>query len=214
VAKEAKRGCMRYVSGWRQMAALMTALLGLAGCAQAIDTTEAPKQESGLQRVVREMLASQAAGRLGDLHGTGVITGPVAVFMTNGEVSLIPNSPELGAVLAKIHQRWMEGRRQPLPLQEFQRAFLALTAQRVAVKELGGESLVRFAKTDEKGQYRFDQVPEGQWRLVGSMNSQVSALLWAVPVEVQPGTVSEISLSDLNILLEARTEKAEARPAP
>jgi len=196
------------------MAALMTALLGLAGCAQAIDTTEAPKQESGLQRVVREMLASQAAGRLGNLHGTAVITGPIAVFMANGEVSLIPNSPEIGAFLAKIHRRWIEGRRQPLPLEEFQRAFLALTAQQAAVKQLGGESLVRFAKTDEKGQYRFEQVPAGRWRLVGSMNSQVSALLWAVLVEVHPGALSEISLSDLNILLESRTEKAEASPAP
>lgn len=192
----------------------MTALFGLAGCAKAIDTTEATKQESGLQRVVREMLASQAAGQLGSLHGTGVITGPIAVFIANGEVSLIPNSPELGAVLAKIHQRWIKGRRQPLPLQEFQRAFLALTAQRVAVKELGGELLVRFTKTDEKGQYRFEQVPAGQWRLVGSMNSQVSALLWAAPVEVHPAALSEINLSDLNILLEARTEKAETSPAP
>jgi hypothetical protein len=160
------------------------------------------------------MLASQAAGRLGSLHGTAVITGPIAVFMANGEVSVIPNSPELGADLAKIHRRWIEGRRQPLPLQEFQRAFLALTAQRAAVKQLGGESLVRFAKTDEKGQYRFEQVPSGQWRLVGSMNSQVSVLLWAVLVEVHPGALSEINLSDLNILLETRTEKPEAGPAP
>lgn len=195
------------------MAASMTALLGLAGCAQTIDTPKAPKQESGLHRVVREMLASQAEGQLGSLHGLGVITGPIAVFMANGEVSLIPNSPELGAVLAKIHGRWIEGRRQPLPLEDFQRAFLALTAQQVAVKQLGGESLVRFAKTDEKGQYRFEQVPVGQWRLVGSINSQVSILLWAVPVEVQPGALSEISLTDLNILLEARTEKGEAGPA-
>jgi len=197
------------------MATSMAALLGLAGCAQTIDTTaEGPKQESGLQRVVREMLASQAAGRLGSLHGTAVITGPIAVFMANGEVGLIPNSPELGAVLAKIHQRWIEGRRQPLPPQEFQRALLALVLQREAVKRLGGESLVRLAKTDEKGQYRFEQVPEGQWRLVGSMNSQVSALLWAAPVEVHPGALSETSLSDLNILLEARTEKTEVGPAP
>ena len=192
------------------MTALAIALLGAAACARAIDTTKPPVSEGGLHRAVRETLASQAAGRLGSVEGIGLITsGPVTIFLANGEVGLIPDSPELEAALAKLHQRWVEGRRQPLLTQELQGAFLALTAQQLAVKQLGGESLIRFAKTDEKGQYRFEQVPEGRWLLVGNLNSTVSAILWAVPVDVVAGAVSETSLADANILLEARIEKAE-----
>ncbi len=197
------------------MTAPIIALLGLAACARGIDTTQAPVPESGLHRAVREMLASQAAGRLGSVEGIGlVMSGPVTVFLANGEVSLIPDSPELEAALAKIHRRWVEGSRQPLAMRELQGAFLVLTAQRLAVKELGGEPLIRFAKTDERGQYRFEQVPEGRWLLVANLSSTVSALLWAIPIDVAAGAVSETSLADANILLEGRVEKAEVGPAP
>ena len=203
------------MSRWRRMAALVPALLGLAACAQAIDTAKAPAPtpESGLQRGVRELLANHAAGRHGSVQGIGVITGALAVFLENEEVNLIPHSPELGAVLGKIHGRWVEGRRQPLAMQELQRALVALALQREVVKRLGGESLILIAKANQKGQFRFEQVPEGRWFLVAGLNSEVSALLWAVPVEVIAGSVSETSLADQNILLESRIEKAEAAPA-
>jgi len=203
------------MSRWRRMAALVPALLGLAACAQAIDTTKAPAPapESGLQRGVRELLANHAAGRHGSVQGIGVIRGPIADFLANEEVNLIPYSPELGATLKKIHGRWVEGRRQPLGMQELQRALVNLALQREVVKQLGGESLIHIAKTDKQGQYRFEQVPEGRWLLVSGLNSEVSALLWAVPVEVIAGAVAETSLTDQNILLESRIEKAEVRPA-
>ncbi len=197
------------------MTALLIALLGLAACVRATDTPQPPVSESGLHRAVREMLANQAAGRLGSVEGIGLITsGPVTVLLANGEVSLFPRSPEVQVALATIHRRWVEGGRQPLAMRELQDAFLVLTAQRLAVKQLGGESLTRFAKTDDKGQYRFEQVPEGRWLLVANLSSTVSALLWAIPIDVAAGAVSETSLADANILLEGRVEKAEVGPAP
>jgi len=202
--------------GWLKMAALAPFLVGLAACAGAATTgtpavKEQPVTESPVQRAVKELLANQAAGRVRTLSGAGFVTAPVAVPLANGEVSLLPLTPDLEAALAPLARRWLAGRRQPLPFEVFQTAFLHLTAHRVAVGRAGGEALIRFAPTDDKGRFSFQQVPEGGWLLVADMSSPVSTLLWAVPVEVGTTDSPPLFLVDGNLLLEARKPDT---PAP
>ena len=201
---------MRKTDGKPRMARLVAGLLGLAACAGPPITTAKPAPESQLQVAVRGLLASQADGRLGSVRGFGFIKASIRVLLADGEVSLIPSTPQLEAALAPLQRRWWEGRRQPRPAQEAQQAFTIMTAQRTAVGRLGGESLVRFAKTDAQGQFSLEQVPAGRWLLVADISSAVSVVLWAVPLEVAAGETTPVFLADENILLEARREKAEA----
>lgn len=198
----------------RRMAALAAAaLLGLAACAGPV-TTAKPAPESPLQLEVRGLLARQAEGRLGSVRGIGFIKASIVVLLADGEVALLPSTPQLEFALASFHRRWQEGRRQPLPFQVAQEAFSLLTAQRAVVGRLGGESLLRFAKTNQRGEFSIEQVPAGRWLLVTDFSTPVSALLWAVPVEVKAGQTTPVSLGDANILLEARKEKVEEGSKP
>lgn len=202
--------------GRRVVTALAPVLMGLAACAGPVATpTPSADQralaEDRIRRVVNELLENQAAGRVRTISGVGYVLAPVAVVLANGEVSLIPSTPDLESSLAKIQRQWHEGRRKPLPFEAFQAAFSRLTAQRVAVGRARGESLVRFASTDEKGRFAFPDVPEGRWLVVADMSSPVSILLWVVPVQVgtdDPRTF----LIDNNLLLEARLPE-QALPA-
>jgi hypothetical protein len=204
---------MRETDGGQQwMAALAAALLSLTACAGPATTAPKPPveakpaAENPLQLAVKRLLANGADGQVGSASGAGFVTAPIAIFLADGEVSLLPNTPELEAALAPFQRRWRERRRQPFPFQEFQAAFALLTAQRTAVARLGGETLVLFAKTDDRGRFHFERVPAGQWLLVADMSSPASILLWVVPVEVSPGGDTQAFLVDSNILLEATTE--------
>ncbi len=193
----------------RRLAALGPVLLGLAACAGPMTTpptaaTPPPVTEDPVQRTVRELLANQAAGRVHSISGVGFVLAPIAVFLANGEVSLLPLTPDLESRLARVQHRWLAGRRQPLPHEAFQIAFALMTAQRAAVGRAGGETLIRFAPTDDKGQFRFQEVPEGRWLLVADMSSEVSTLLWALPVEVGPEDPLPLYLTGTNLLLETR----------
>jgi len=206
------------LNGRRMVVALATLLLGLSACAGRA-TTAPPSAEQqaekrdGVQLAVKELLANQAAGRVRAVSGVGFVLAPIAVFLANGEVSLIPSSPDLESELARLQRQWLAGRRQPLPFEAFKSAFILLTKRRAAVGQAGGETLIRFAKTDEKGRFTFEQVPEGQWLLVADMNSPVSILLWAVPVRVGPQDPPPLFLGEGNLLLEALAPQG-APPTP
>jgi hypothetical protein len=194
----------------RMVMALATLLLGLSACAgQAKTPAPSAEQQSAAQHrvqlAVQELLANQAADRVRTVSGVGFVLAPIAVFLADGEVSLIPSSPDLEAPLARLQREWLAKRRQPLPFDAFQRAFTLLTVRRAAVGRAGGETLIRFAQTDEKGRFTFERVPEGQWLLVADMSSPVSILLWAVPVLVGREDPSLLFLGEGNLLLEART---------
>ncbi len=203
---------MRKTYGGRQgMATLAAALIGLTACSGPTAAVKSggeaqPAAKSTLQNAVEHLLANKADGKLGNLAGAGFLSAPIAVPVADSEVSLLPNLPELEAALTTFQRRWREGRRQPRPFKEAQAAFALLTAQRVAVGRLGGEPLVQFAKTDDRGRFRFERVPAGEWLLVGSLSSPVSILLWAVPVEVAPGANNQVFLLEGNVLLEATTD--------
>ena len=193
----------------RRVAALAPVLLGLAACAAPMTTptpaaTPPPVTETPVRRAVRELLANQEAGRVHTISGVGFVIAPIAVPLANAEVSLLPLTPDLESVLAKVQRRWLAGRRQPLPHEVFQAAFAVMTAQRVAVGRAGGEALIRFATTNDKGAFEFDQIPEGRWLLVATMSSQVSTLLWTMPVEVGAEDPPQLFLTDANLLLETR----------
>ena len=199
-------------SGWKERrvtAAVAPILLALASCAglgatAKPSTEQQPTPKNFVQQAVQQLLANQAAGRVRTISGVGYVMAPIAVFLANGEISLLPSTPDLESELALLHRRWEAGRRQPLPFEAFQAAFTRLTAQREAVGQAGGETLVRFAETDKKGRFRFEAVPEGRWILVADMSSPVSTLLWAVPIQVGPNDPPPLPLIDSTLLLEAR----------
>ena len=197
--------------GQRVMAVVASVLVLLTACtgpaatnAPAPSAKEQPPVEDPLRPVVQELLANQEAGRVRTVSGIGYVLAPVAVFLANGDVSLIPSSPDLEAALARFQRQWNAGRRAPLPYETFQTAFARLTAHRLAMRRAGGEALIRFATTDDKGRFRFERVPEGRWLLVADMSSPVSTLLWTVPVEVGAGDPPLLFLVEGNLLLEAR----------
>ena len=191
----------------RRVAALAAVMLSLAACAGPAATR--PAGENPLQRAVQSLLARQAEGQLGAIRGVGSVKASVEVFLANGEVALIPSTPQLEQDMRRFHRRWLEGRRQPLPFREANETFRLLTVQRAGLAKLGGQSLLRFAKTDAQGRFTFEQVPAGRWLAVTDISGPVSALLWAVPVEVMAGQTTRLSLSDASVLLEARKEKPE-----
>jgi hypothetical protein len=185
-------------------AALAAVLLGLTACAKAMSPMEETTVDPLLQNTVQTMLANHEAGRVKTVSGAGYVVGPIAVAMANGEVSLIPSAPALEATLAQLQRRWLAGRRQPLPFEAFQTAFIPLTQQRIAVGRAGGESLIRFASTDEQGRFHFEGVPQGRWLLVADMSSPVSTILWALPIQVEAEDPLPLLLFDGNILFEVR----------
>lgn len=202
---------MRQISrGRRTVAALGAGLLGLAACAGPA-ATEKPVAESPLQRAVKGLLASQAEGQVGAVWGLGFVKAPIMVFLAGGEVALIPSTPELEVAIGRLHRRWQDGRRQPLPFEQAQEAFSLLTAQRAAAGRLGGEALVRFAQTDAQGKFTFEQVPAGRWLAVTDMSTPVSGILWAIPIDVKAGATTPLYLVDANILLEGKKEKVEEK---
>jgi hypothetical protein len=198
-------------------------LIGLTACAPVTQPTQqeavaqSTQQEAAavrLQEVVQTLLANQAAGRTKDVAGTAYVMAPIAVPLANAEMRLIPNTRQIEASLARFQRRWQDGKRQPLPFEEYQAAFAILTAHREAVGLTGGESLVRFVQTDDKGQFRFDTVPEGAWLLIADMPSSVSILLWVIPIDVlvnQPNG-PPLLLTDSNLLFEAIREQESTRP--
>ena len=203
--------------GLSVMAALGPVLLGLLACAGPVtkatpSAERKPDAENSVQRTVQGLLANQAAGRVRTVQGLGYVTAPIAVPLANGEVTLLPSSPDLEVALAKLQRQWLTGRRRPLPYETFQAAFAALTAQRIAVGRAGGEAFIRFASTDDSGKFSFAQVPEGRWLLVADMSSPVSTLLWALPVEVREQDPPPLFLIDGSLLLEVR--KAQQTPSP
>lgn len=197
--------------GQRVMAVVASVLVLLTACAGPAATNaptpsarEQPPVEDPLRSVVQELLANQEAGRLRTVSGIGYVLAPVAVPLADGDVSLIPSSPDLEAALARFQRQWHAGRRAPLPYGAFQTAFARLTAHRLAMGRAGGETFIRFATADDKGRFSFDRVPEGRWLLVADMSSPVSTLLWTVPVEVGGGDPPLLFLIEGNLLLEAR----------
>lgn len=189
------------------VAAMAAAIIGLAACAAV--TTPPPQEtpQSRLREAVQTLLANQAAGVTTTLTGTGFVKGPIVVPLADGEIVLVPLTPDLDRVLAGLQRQWLEGKRRPLPIDTYKTALTVLTAHRMAVVEAGGETLIRFTRTDGKGKFRFEGVPEGSWLVLADLRSSVSILLWAYPVRVRAGQdMLPVLLGDGNVLLEAQVE--------
>jgi hypothetical protein len=195
-----------------RVAAMAAVIIGLAACAAG---TPSPKvaPQARLQETVGALLANQTTGVTATLAGSGFVTGPIAVPLANGEVTLIPLTPELDKALAGLQRQWLDGKRQPLSFDTYRTAVAILTAHRIAVAQVGGEALIRFTRTDGKGNFRFEGVPEGSWLLLADLRSSVSILLWAYPVTVRAQQdMPPIFLVDSNLLLEARVEPGAQSP--
>lgn len=196
-----------------RVVAIAAAAIGLAACATV--TTPPPKEtpQTRLQQTVQTMLANQAAGSTASIAGTGFVTAPIAVPLADGEVTLVPLTPDLDRALAALQRQWLNGKRHPLPFDAYRTALAILTAHRNAVGQAGGEALIRFTRTNGKGSFRFEGVPEGPWLLLADLRSSISILLWALPVTVQgKQETPPLLLSDGNLLMEARIEPGDPSP--
>lgn len=193
--------------------AVAVAIVGLTACATVTTPPPQDTPQARFQETVQTLLTNQAAGSTASLAGSGFVTGPIAVPLADGEVTMIPLTPDLDKALAVLQRRWLDGKRQPLPYDAYRTAIDILTAHRIAVAQAGGEALIRFARTDGKGSFHFEDVPEGPWLLLADLRSTVSILLWAHPVMVRAKQdTPPIFLIDGNLLLEARTESDSPSP--
>ena len=204
---------------WKEqftVAAMAAAVMSLAACASVTTLSPQEAAQTRLRETVQTLLANQAAGSTATVGGSGFVMAPIVVPLANGEVTLVPLTPDLDRALAVLQRQWLDGKREPLPTDTYKTALAVLTAHRIAVAQAGGESLIRFAQTDKKGMFRFEGVPEGPWLLLADLRSSVSILLWAYPVKVQAGEeMPPVFLVDSNLLLEARLDQeAPSPPAP
>jgi hypothetical protein len=172
--------------------------------------------EAALKAAIEALKASEAAGHTVTIRGFGhleLLPAPT-LLLEKRSVSLIPSTPDLEAQLLTIHLKWREGRRRPLSLAELQAAFALLDRHVRAVRSLGGDALIRVAETDEKGTFTLEDVPAGRWLLVTTLESPVSALLWAIPADIgKTGTVQQVYVNNGTILLEGRAAPRE-EPLP
>jgi hypothetical protein len=177
-----------------------------------VPVVNAPKAaEAALNAALATLKASQAAGQTGTLKGIGMLSLPPAppVALEKRAVSLMPSTPDLEAALGTIAHKWRQGRRRPVALAELQAAFALLDRHVRAVRAAGAQAFLRFAETDDKGQFSFEAIPAGRWLLVTSLESPVSALLWAIPGDITAGESLQVTVGSGSILLEGRTSPGE-----
>lgn len=172
--------------------------------------------EAALKAAIEALKTSEAAGHTVTVKGFGllVLLPAPTLPLEKRSVSLIPSTPNLEAQLRTIHLKWREGRRRPLSTAELQAAFALLDRHVRAVRTLGGEAFIRLTETDEKGRFTLEGVPAGRWVLATSLESPVSALLWAIPGDIgKTGTVQQVFITNENILLEGGASPRE-EPLP
>lgn len=178
------------------------------GAASAAPASQGGHQpgEAPLKAALQALTTSDGAGHTGRLDGVGFVNvSPAPVVpLEKRSVSLVPSTPDLEATLGAIARKWRAGGRSPLPMSELQAAFALLDRHVQAVRALGGEPFLRFAETDDKGRFAFDAIPAGRWVLVTSLESPVSALLWAIPGDVDAGKTVQVIVGNGNILLEGQ----------
>ena len=195
-------------------------LLGLSACMggeaarreTAVPVANEPRPaEAALNAALATLKASQAAGQTGTLKGIGMLSLPPAppVALEKRAVSLMPSTPDLEAALGTIAHKWRQGRRRPVALAELQAAFALLDRHVRAVRAAGAQAFLRFAETDDKGQFSFEAIPAGRWLLVTSLESPVSALLWAIPGDITAGESLQVTVGPGSILLEGRTSPGD-----
>lgn len=194
-------------------AVVAAVLFGLSACATPQAGGRAA--ETDLTVLLETIKQNDANGKTGTLKGIGLLNIPPAppVALDNGAVTLIPSTPELEAALKATHRKWQEGRRRPFQPSEFQAAFALLDRHVRTVQALGERSLIRFAETDDKGQFSFEAVPAGRWLLVTTMDSPVSTILWAIPGDVGAAQTIQVLVGGANILIEGR-RAAETELSP
>jgi hypothetical protein len=79
---------------------------------------------------------------------------------------------------------------------------------------MGHPELIFAVKTDKTDTpvFTFPLVPRGRWLLLAHLKSEVSLLLWAVPVTVQAERETLQTLNDQTIWLEGFLTPTESRP--
>jgi hypothetical protein len=129
-------------------------------------------------------------------------------------VQLIPLTPALEAAVRNAHKEFVGNGRRPLSPTELLRVRHTIGRQIATLQRMGHPELIFAEKTNktDKPVFTFTSVPRGRWLLLAHLKSEVSLLLWAVPVTVQAEQETLQTLNDQTILLEGFLAPTESQP--
>lgn len=188
-------------STMRRVSFLTLCTLGLSwGCAPA--TREGAR--NALTSTLTALQEEQAAHAVGALRGRFFFSGPDAVTrFTDWAVSLIPLTSDIEVAVTRAHEAYLADRRTPLAPKAVQERWALLDQYVHSIKQRGYGTLIRLTTTDPKeAGFAFADVPAGRWLLVAALTTRISAVYWAVPLEIQAGETLTQDLTETNIWLE------------
>lgn len=188
---------------WVTMA-MTVGLTFLSACGGV--TRTAP--DGNLSELFRSLDEAKQKGKVGSVEGYAYLFYPSPPApLRDWSVTLIPLPPALEATMARSHERFVKAGRTPLTADALQQAQQPIINYMQMLRETGHQDLIKTIKTDTSSdpKFTFQDVPPGRWLLLTALPSQVSTLLWAVPVTVATGEIVWQSLNDKSVWLEGLT---------
>lgn len=185
----------------------------LSGC-QGLATH---REGSELTQAIEAIRQAQVESRTGSVKGSlflGLIGANLP--LQDWPVQLIPLTPSLDAAIRNAQKAFVGNGRRPLSPAELLRARHLIGRQITALQRMGHQELIFAVKTDktDKPVFTFPSVPEGRWLLLSHLKSEVSLLLWAVPVTVRAAQETLQTLNDQTIWIEGFLAPTEERQPP
>lgn len=178
--------------------ALLSACGGLAG----------NTREREISLLLQSLKEAEQKREVGRVEGNLYLAEPgVPTPLRDWPVMLIPLTPTLENAVSRAKKQFAANDRVPLSAKTLTMAHQPITNYLNELGASGRGELIRRTKTDPEGNptFRFQDVPQGRWLLIAEMNSQISVLLWALPVTVTSGEIKWQSLNDKNTWLEGLT---------
>lgn len=178
--------------------ALLSACGGLAG----------NTREREISLLLQSLKEAEQKREVGTVEGNLYLAEPaVPTPLSDWPVLLIPLTPTLENAVTRAKKQFAANGRVPLSAKTLTMAHQPITNYLNELGASGRGELMRRTKTDPQGNptFRFQDVPHGRWLLMAEISSQISVLLWALPVTVTRGEVTRQSLNDKNIWLEGLT---------
>ncbi len=185
------------------IACAVLCLSALSGCGEFATQAQSPDTAT----LFRSLKEAGAAGRTGTIQGNLYLVHPgLPTVLRDWSVTLLPLPPDQEVAISQAHERYLGTGREPLSADRLQQARHLLERLATKTKELGYGELIRTTQTDTKeAKIVFSDVPEGRWLLTAELPGKLSMLLWASPVTVRAGNVTQRLLNDTTIWLEGLT---------
>lgn len=181
--------------------AAMTCLTVLSACGGLADRTTERELSAWLQTLDK----GQQRGEGGSVEGYLYLflPGPPTP-LRDWSVTLIPLPPTLEHTVARAREQFIGSGRIPLTTEALAQARRPIDDYMKALAATGHAGLIRTVKTETgtDPKFAFQDLPPGRWLLLAEFPSNISVLLWTVPVTVMPGERTWQSLNDKSLWLE------------